>query len=110
MARELEIGAVAHITHLKTVVVPQGLDFEPSAYNTRERKVAVLWYTASHVDLALPLDGGKEYPEAYRKVVQGPTGNLRAGGRASDCASAPLASLLALWFQAPVWEAVLAPR
>ena len=84
---ELEIAALSHITHLKTVVVPQGLDFAPAAYNTREKIVAVLWYTPGHVDLALPLDGGKVYPEFYRKTVQGPTGNLRAGGGATDSAS-----------------------
>ena len=32
---ELEIAALSHITHLKTVVVPQRLDFAPAAYNTR---------------------------------------------------------------------------
>ena len=84
---ELEIAALSHITHLKTVVVPQGLDFAPAAYNTREKVVAVLWYTPGHVDLALPLDGGKVYPEFYSKTVQGPTGNLRAGGGATDSAS-----------------------
>ena len=84
---ELEIAALSHITHLKTVVVPQGLDFAPAAYNTREKVVAVLWYTPGHVDLALPLNGGKVYPEFYSKTVQGPTGNLRAGGGATDSAS-----------------------
>ncbi|CAE7255812.1 unnamed protein product, partial [Symbiodinium microadriaticum] len=77
---ELEIAALSHICHLKTVVIPQGLDFQPAAYNAREKKVAVLWFTPEHIDLALPKDSGAQYPETYTKVTQGPVGALRAGG------------------------------
>ena len=45
---ELEISALAHITHFKVVVVLQGLDFQPTAWNTKGKKLIVLWYSASH--------------------------------------------------------------
>ncbi|CAE7788190.1 COG4, partial [Symbiodinium necroappetens] len=88
---ELEIAALSHICHLKTVVIPQGLDFQPAAYNAREKKVAVLWFTPGHIDLALPKDNGTQYPETYTKVTQGPVGALRAGG-GSRAASSEVSS------------------
>ena len=76
---ELEVAALSHICHFKTVVIPQGLDFQPAAYNTREKMLIVLWFTPGHVDLALPKDEGTKYPEHYAKITQGPIGAFRAG-------------------------------
>ena len=86
---ELEISALAHITHFKVVVVPQGLDFQP-AWNVKEKKLVVLWYSASHIDLALPKgDDAKKYPEDYHKITSGPVCGFRFGtSPASSCATA----------------------
>ena len=84
---ELEVAALSHICHFKTVVIPQGLDFQPAAYNTREKMLIVLWFTPGHVDLALPKDEGTKYPEHYAKITQGPIGVFRAGGPSSGAAS-----------------------
>ena len=97
---ELEISALAHITHFKVVVVPQGLDFQPTAWNVKEKKLVVLWYSASHIDLALPKgDDAKKYSEDYHKITSGPVCGFRFGGLPSRASAA--SSCATAWVRVP---------
>ena len=82
---ELEISALAHVTHFRLSWSHKVWTF---AWNAKEKKLIVLWYSASHIDLALPRGAdAKKYPDDCRKIVSGPVCGFRSGGRPTSTAS-----------------------
>ena len=79
---ELELRALGRILDVKIVLLPAGVHWVPLAFHHKAKRMLVLWFDNNHVDLLLPRDQAKSYPDTYHQITAGPTFSLRAGGPA----------------------------
>ena len=88
-ASPLEVEALARVFDVQIILIPCIADFAVMSFRTSQAKrVLVLWYRDKHVDLLIPKDDVKKYPEAVLSITTGPVHKLRAGGPRSTCSSA----------------------
>ena len=77
----LEVEALARVYDVQIILIPSLADFAVMSFRTSQAKrVLVLWYQDKHVDLLIPKEDIKKYPEAVLSITTGPVHKLRAGG------------------------------
>ena len=83
----LEVEALARVFDIQIILIPCIADFAVMSFRTSQAKrVLVLWYHDKHVDLLIPKDDVKKYPEAVLSITTGPVHKL--GGPRSTCSRA----------------------
>ena len=84
----LEIEALARVYDVQIILIPCLADFAVMSFRTSQAKrIIVLWYHDKHIDLLIPKDAVRKYPQAVLNITTGPVHKLRAGGR-STCSKA----------------------
>ena len=82
----LEVEALARVYDVQIILIPSLADFAVMSFRTSQAKrVLVLWYHDKHVDLLIPREDIKKYPDAVLNITTGPVHKLRAGGPRSTC-------------------------
>ena len=85
----LEVEALARIYDVQIILIPLLADFAVMSFRTSQAKrVIVLWYHDKHIDLLVPKDDVRKYPQAVLNITTGPVHKLRAGGARSTCSRA----------------------
>ena len=82
----LEVEALARVFDVQIILIPCIADFAVMSFRTSQAKrVIVLWYHDKHIDLLIPKDDVRKYPQAVLNITTGPVHKLRAGGARSTC-------------------------
>ena len=77
----LEIEALARVYDVQIILIPCLADFAIMSFRTMQAKrILVLWYEDKRIDLLLPKNDIKKYPDAVVNITKGPVSKLRAGG------------------------------
>ena len=85
----LEVEALARVYDVQIILIPCIANFAVMSFRTSQAKrVIVLWYHDKHIDLLIPKDDVRKYPQAVLNITIGPVHKLRAGGARSTCSRA----------------------
>ena len=80
----LEVEALARVYDVQIILIPCIADFAIMSFrSTQAKRILVLWYHDKHIDLLLPKNDLKKYPDAVVNITKGPVSKLRAGGPCS---------------------------
>ena len=89
----LEVEALARVYDVQIILIPCLADFAVMSFRTSQAKrVLVLWYHDKHIDLLIPKEDVRKYPQAVLSITTGPVHKLRAGGRSTCSRTSKTAS------------------
>ena len=90
----LEVEALARVYDVQIILIPCLADFAVMSFRTSQAKrVLVLWYHDKHIDLLIPKEDVRKYPQAVLSITTGPVHKLRAGGRSTCSRTSKTASV-----------------